>query len=78
MGTLIDLGLAKPDNPMFSGGPQLHSVRRNAPLAAGSKLPNAPERDQFKTEEDFLEAKARWAETIGRIRAMAARSDRGK
>ncbi len=38
-----------------------------------TKLPPAPLRECFSTEDKFDEARCRWQETVGRINAMAAR-----
>lgn len=78
MGRVTDKGPVPKDDPMFSGGPQMFSVRRYTPPATPNKLPDEPQRHQFKSQDDFEEAMGRWQETVGRIRAMAARANKNE
>lgn len=89
MGKATYLGLVPPDDPMFSGGPQLFSPRASSPSSTTSpaattratpasstsdKLPPKPTRDQFATDQEFDEALGGWNSRVGRILAMSAKS----
>ena len=74
MGKITEKGPMPKDSPLFSGGLQMFSHRRHSLAAEPSKLPDAPTRDQFASQDEFDEAQARWVETVGRIKAMASRS----
>lgn len=39
--------------------------------AAKTNLPNAPKREDFKTQAEFEEAQGGWQSRVGRIRGMA-------
>lgn len=48
---------------------QVQSLAQGGSVQA---LPEAPLRKDFKTEEDFLEARDSWRHRVGRIKALAA------
>ena len=41
--------------------------------SAGRKLPDAPTRDQFESEDEFEEALGFWRSRVGRLKAMAGK-----
>ena len=43
--------------------------------AAKARLPKAPDRANFKTEEDYEEARGYWQSHVGRILGLAKQMD---
>lgn len=89
MGKVTEFRLAKEGDLALSSGQQVYSVQKYKPYSTttpastdggtpANSLPSEPTPGQYKNEEDFLEAKARWGETVGRIKAMAARSSKNE
>jgi hypothetical protein len=48
------------------------------PATAAKKLPDAPTRDQFQSQEEFEEARGYWQSHVGRIKAMVDLARRSK
>ena len=55
---------------------QLHDwmTSGSAPSVTPSKLPDAPMRSQFKSQDEFEEAMGYWQGHVGRIKGMVARA----
>ena len=62
------------------GNGQIHFANTMRPPSNQSsqdsleKLPNAPVREGFRSQQEFEEAMGSWQEDAGRIKAMAARA----
>jgi hypothetical protein len=59
----------------YSGNPV---VPTSQPEIAAKKLPDAPTRDQFRSQEEFEEARGYWQSHVGRIKAMVDLARRSK
>lgn len=64
--------IAKLEKPHAPNPVEVYSVgTRAAPLTQdGQRLPEAPTRDQFNTQEEFEEALGGWRSRVGRIRGL--------
>lgn len=64
--------IAKLEKPRAPNPMEAYSVgTRAAPLTQdGQRLPEAPTRDQFNTQEEFEEALGGWRSRVGRIRGL--------
>ena len=66
--------IAKLEKPHAPNPVEMYSVgTRSAPLTQDSQTPpEAPTRDQFKTQSEFEEALGGWRSRVGRIRGLKA------
>jgi hypothetical protein len=66
------------DSPEKSDTLTTASSQTSPPATAAKKLPDAPTRDQFQSQEEFEEARGYWQSHVGRIKAMVDLARRSK